>query len=241
MSDYTIDQLRMLLTLQDLDSRIDAAQAALQRATEGVSLRPLRDAVASAQTASDQLGDQLATMRRDLRYQEQEAEALRDEIDAQEKRLYGGAVRNPKEAAQMQQHVASLRRRLTELDNRAVEMMLAVEEFEPQVTEAIANLTTCEADLALAEQSVAEEVAKLNRELPELIAERDAVAGRVPPALLKEYRTLRVRRAGIAVAALVDGRCSRCRMTIPYIMTREIRGGMLRTCDTCGRIVVEPE
>lgn len=241
MSDYTTDQLRMLLTLQDLDSRIDAGQAALHRATEGASLRPLQDASANARAASDRLEDQLAAMRRDLRYQEQEAQALREGIEAQEKRLYGGAVRNPKEAAQMQQHVASLRRRSTELDDRAVEMMLAVEEFEPQVTEAIADLTTCEADLALAEQAVAEEIDKLNRELPELTAERDAVAGHVPPALLKEYRTLRARRAGIAVAALVDGRCSRCRMTIPYIMAREIRSGMLRTCDTCGRIVVEPE
>ena len=61
---------------------IDAAQAALQRATDGASLRPLRDGLATAQAASDQLGDQLATMRRDLRYQEQEAEALRDEIIA---------------------------------------------------------------------------------------------------------------------------------------------------------------
>ena len=80
----------------------------------------------------------------------------------------------------------------------------------------------------------------LEDELPGLIAQRDAVASQVPPGLAKEYQTLRTRRAGIAVAALVDGRCSRCRMTIPFLMVREIRGGALRTCDNCGRIVVEP-
>ena len=240
MSEFTLEQLRMLLSLQELDSRIDADQAALQRAAEGAALQPAREQLAAARATAGQLTGQITGMRRDLRYQEQEAASLLAEIEDQEKRLYGGAVRNPKEAAQMQQHVASLRKRAAELDERALALMLAVEEFDPQVAAAGHEVERLQAELAQMEQAAATEVARLEGQVPEIVASRDALAAEVPPALMKQYQILRVRRAGIAVAALVDGTCSRCRMSIPYVMTREIRSGLLRTCDNCGRIVVEP-
>ena len=241
MSQFTVEQLRLLLALQDLDSRIDADQAGLQRATDGAVTAPVRERMATALATVTDRETKLASMRRDLRYAEQETASLRAEIEAQEKKLYGGTVRNPKEAAQLQQHVALLHKRLTELDDRAVELMLAVEEYQPEVAAAKESVERLQMELTGLEQVGTAEAVRISLELPGLTSQRDAVAAEVPAALLREYRNIRARRGGIAVTALVDGKCSRCRMTIPYVMSREVRGGLLRTCDNCGRIVVEPE
>ncbi len=241
MANYPLDQLRALLKLQGTDSRIDAIQAALKRAAEGLDLVALRERVAAAEADVKSHAEGLAKLRSELKFQEQEVAAIRAEIGAQERKLYGGLVRNPKEAAQMQQHVASLRRRMGELDDHALSLMLELESVEPAVVAAREQAGALKRQLVDGELRLAGEVRTLDEELPRLAQQRASLAAGLPAVLLKEYETLRPRRGGTAVVALADGKCSGCRMAVPYVMARDIRAGALRTCDTCGRIVVEPE
>lgn len=241
VASYSTEQLRELLKLQGLDSRIDSIQAGLKRARDGVELVALRGELATAEMDLAERDGHLAKLRRELKYQEQEVAAIRAEIASQERKLYGGLVRNPKEATQMQQHVASLRKRMGDLDDHALTLMLEIESLEPDATAARARVAEFKTQLADEEARLEREVLTLSEELPLTGEQRSALAAGLPGALCREYEALRPRRAGTAVVALVDGKCGGCRMTIPYIMVRQIRSGELRTCDTCGRIVVEPE
>jgi predicted nucleic acid-binding Zn-ribbon protein len=128
-----------------------------------------------------------------------------------------------------------------DLDDHALSLMLEIESVEPGAAAARERVAALRMQLAQGEERLAGEVGRLAAELPVLCDERAGAAAKLPAGLVKQYEALRPRRAGTAVAALVDGKCGGCRMVIPYIMVRDIRSGLLRTCDTCGRIVVEPE
>jgi len=239
LSTYAPDELRSLLRLQLLDTEIGAQQAALRLAESGSELAQARSDAASAREAERSLDARLGGVRRDLRYEEQEVAALRAEIAAQERKLYGGGVRNPKEAAQLEQHVASLRRRMGDLEDKALSLMLELESLEPEMTEAKARAADADAALSDAESLLAARIQGLSAKLPELEVQRAQLAAAVLPDLLRQYEALRTRRGGIAVVALADGKCSGCRMAVPFMTVRDVRQGALRTCDSCGRIIVE--
>lgn len=236
---FEIDDLRALLALQELDTRIQTGERRLAAARTGEELRPLRERLAAAEAGLSDLSARLSSLQRDLRYREQEHQDLRAEIAANEKRLYSGIVRNPKEAEQLQSFVASLRRRLDAGQEKALELMLEIEPLEPQRDEAQAEVEAARNELAAAEEQLSRTAAELETELPKMGAGRVEAAAALPPDLLSAYETLRSKRPGSTVVAVVeDGKCSGCRMTLPFITVREARAGTLHTCENCGRILV---
>lgn len=239
MSTYELSQLRALLSLQQLDSMIQERQTALDTATSGSELEPLRATLVTVEEAHEALANRTQGVRRDLRYQEQEVEKIRAEASAQERKLYGGAVRNPKEAAQMEQHIASLRRRSADGEDRAVSLLLELDSLEAELAETAAAVQAAQAALDEAQSRLASRLTQLNAELPSLHQQRETAAAGLPAALLRQYQTTCTRRGGIGVAAVVDGKCVVCRMAVPFMTLREIRQGQLKTCDSCARIVVE--
>lgn len=239
MSTYELSQLRALLSLQQLDSLIQERQAALDTANSGSELEPVRARLVTAEEAHEALAQRTQVVRRDLRYQEQEVEKIRHEASTQERKLYGGAVRNPKEAAQMEQHIASLRRRSAEGEDRAVSLLLELDGLEAELAEAAAAVQAAQAALDEAQARLARRLDELDVQLPSLRQQRETAAVGLPAALLRQYETTCTRRGGIGVAAVVEGKCAVCRMAVPFMTLREIRQGELKTCDSCARIVVE--
>jgi predicted nucleic acid-binding Zn-ribbon protein len=226
--------------LQQLDSEIEAKQSALREAVSRAALAASEAVAAAAAATEHGISGRLAVARRDLRYQEQEVAAIRAEILAQERKLYGNAVRSPREAAQLEQHVVSLRRRLGDAEDKALSVMLEVESLEPQAAAAGAESRQASQELDRQASALAARQAELGSELPGLQARREAQASSMRPELLKQYETARARRGGTVVAAMVDGKCTGCRMAVPLLMVREIRAGSLRACESCRRILVEP-
>jgi len=236
---FDIEHFRTLLALQELDTRIQSGERRLAAAGTGHELEPLHERAAAAEARLAALAARLSSLRRDVRYAEQENQNLRAEIAANEKRLYGGAIRNPKEAGQLQSYVQSLRRRLNDSQEKALELMLEIEPLEPESAQAEGELQTLRSELVDAEKDLARTAEQLEAELPELRAERAAVSARLPAGLLSPYEALRARRPGAVVVAVVeDGKCSGCRVGLPFLTVREARAGTFHTCDNCGRILV---
>lgn len=237
---YTREQLQALLELQQQDMRIERDRRTLAEAQGGAELIPLRERLAGAESRAASLAESAGAMRRSLRYAEQEIQALRTETDTNERKLYGGLVRNPKEADKMQQHVAGLRRRVDQDEEKTLALMMEIETLDPEVTAARDEAVSLGADLRRAEEQLAQAVASLTSGLPLLEARRKEIAAGLPPALHSAYEGLRSRRGVGVVAAVRDSKCEGCRVGLPFVKVREVRSGELRTCDNCGRILVEP-
>jgi uncharacterized protein len=56
-------------------------------------------------------------------------------------------------------------------------------------------------------------------------------------AALAEYDKVAQKRPGTAVAALENGRCLGCQLTVSSQLVKEAREGQLVHCNHCGRIL----
>lgn len=236
---YARENLEALLELQKCDMQLERDRRTLAEAKSGVALAPLSEQLAEWESRVGDLCQRIGRMRRDLRYAEQETRSLRDDIAANERKLYGGLVRNPKEADKMQQHVAGLRRRVDLEEEKALALMMEIESIESDLAAAREQAAALGGELRTLETKLAETITDLTREIPRLEERRQAVAAALPQPLLTAYEGLRSRRGVGVVAAIRDGKCEGCRMGLPFLTVREVRSGELRTCDNCGRILVE--
>jgi predicted nucleic acid-binding Zn-ribbon protein len=88
---------------------------------------------------------------------------------------------------------------------------------------------------------MAEAEVALDADAARLAAEREAAAAKVPDALRAEYERLRPGLGGVAVAELVNGRCSGCNLALAASEVERLRHlppGERATCEECGRLLV---
>ncbi len=237
----TAADLDGLLALQDLDTHIDQELHKKAHLPEREELAQLELVLAQTHAARSAVASQLGdvTSRQDAA--ERELKATEDRVAQVNTRLYGGTVTASRELQAMAADVESLRKRASELEDRALGLM---EEREPFDAE-LAQLDSRVADLGLRqrelETSLASTEAEVDTDIATLSAQRAKAAGAVPEPLLATYERLRKRLGGVAVARLTGGRCDGCHLTLPAMELDRIRhesAGTLEYCEQCGRILV---
>jgi len=92
-----------------------------------------------------------------------------------------------------------------------------------------------------AREALAAAAEAIEAELAGVSAERGPAAARVPASLLEEYERLRARLGGVAVAEVVNGRCTGCMLSLPASEVERLRHlapDERATCEECGRLLV---
>jgi uncharacterized protein len=224
-----------LLELQQLDLKRDAHRLQLDRIE-----RALRDspAIAERRQAVTDAQARCALIEHDLRRQSLERDAMKEHLTAEEKKLFGGGVRAPKELQNLQREVTSLKRHLGEIDDVVLELMLGVDEAREAVTRAQHDLADLEARTSAERDAFAHKHQVVTDALSALDTARAAHAASITAPDLDLYERLRRSKGGRAVAELADGICTVCGMQLPRDEASRISAGERRLCAGCGRIVV---
>ena len=230
-----MNRSHLLYRLQTIDLEIGNGQRRLGEVEAGLGesaeLRQARQAVQKAE-------DELSRWRTTLRDLELEARSLTAKIPSAEERLYSGRVTNPKELANLQDEVSYLKRRRGELEDRQLEAMVEVEEYEAEVDSKKASLAQIEAEWSQAQKRLTEERSELEERLTHLEEERVKMEGMIGPEDLTLYGELRGRKGGQAVALLKEGVCQACRVTLPTSQVQQVRSrDSLSFCSSCQRIL----
>ena len=226
-----------LYQLQKLDQelgnglhRISEIQASLGETEE---LHQARQALADA----EEIHRNWITKTRDL---ELEIETLTSKIAASETRLYSGSVTNPKELSDMQDEVASLRRRLGELEDQLLEAMVYGEEAEATEQERRTTLSATEEDWRTHQSALASELTDLEARLARVREEREQMRQTIATDDLALYDKLCARYGAIVVATLGDGVCDYCSVAPSSTKLSRLRSGHeLLQCSNCGRILLD--
>ena len=197
-------------------------------------------------------GEEVKTARSDLESKEEQlAEAnlanssadhavgsQRTKIENTEKTLYGGSVTNPKELEDLQLESESLKRYLDTLEDRLLEVMVALEEAELKHDQANQKLTQL-----IARKSGENDL--LNADRLDLLStierteiEREPALSNISAEDLKTYEKFRQRFGGIALALIHEGSCGVCGVDLARSIEQDIRSGnTLVYCEQCGRIL----
>lgn len=224
-----------LYRLQQVDSQMDQIHGRLRMIQETLQ----NDNVVRAASENFSIAENRnKSAERGLKSAEADFEKQRLKIEQTEASLYGGQVHNPKELQDLQNDVASLKRRLVTLENLELEAMMAFETTEKEYQAAKAELENTRASASTQHSDLIHESETLQKEIERLASERKAVMSDLPHSSVKTYDLLRERKRGLAVAVISDSACAACGGTLTPAQQQQARStSQLFNCPTCGRIL----
>lgn len=224
-----------LYVLQEIDSAIDAARAALAAVEEQLGET---EELTSARAAVEEHREALRGLHESQRDVEWQVDDARSHVTAVESKLYGGTVRNPKELAGLNDDANMLKGHLQLREDELLNHMVKVEEQEAALRQAEAVLKEVEGRWRGEQADLLGQKERLEAELAELAGSRRGQAGRIDGRVLELYDLLRGRRQGKAVVKVERGMCQGCRISLPMSVLQKARSGFdVVQCVSCERIL----
>lgn len=233
--------LLALLQVQSHDTKLDQ----LRHQHETLPARQARDEAVAALAETESILAAETVTRDELARQQKrvddEVELLKAKRTGFDTKLYSGTVSNPRELQDLQEEIASLSRRISQLEDDEIEIMEQVEPVEARLAELQAERTQRQAALESAEQHLTVDEAEVLAAIDAEVGLRAASVEPVPADLLEEYDKLRIGLRGIGVARLVGSQCGGCHLGLSAMETARLHklpAGEIAHCEECGRILV---
>lgn len=225
-----------LYELQKLDANMLKVRRRVaqirQQQGEPDDLNAARAVAAATQAEQEQL--RAAELSAELTSQQ-----LARRIQDAEQRLMSGEVRNPKELESLQSSVESLKRQRTGAEEAALAAFQRGEEVAARLAREQALLAEVERTWQAEQENLTQEENKLKRIYAQLKQQRQPIVDRLGAPAIELYTQLGTRKAGVAVAAVKNGTCGACNVSLPTGVISSARAdeGDPVYCPSCGRIL----
>lgn len=231
-----------LLTVQDIDTRLDQLRHRRQGLDQRQGLVDARQALADSEADLVTAFARHEDLLREQKRFEDEAAGVEEKANRAQATLYGGTVTAAKELEALQADVESLRRRQRQLEDEVLDLMEQLEPVDAAVTDARAGVGRAAAAVEASEAALFAAEAEIDQEVASITEARAAAAEPVDPALLAEYERLRSGFGGVAVARLVGDSCHGCVLNLTFSAgeldrIRHAPPDAVVHCDECGRIL----
>ena len=230
-------QLLLLLDLQVIDARvhklrtdIEALPAKLEPAKKDLAKL---DAIVQAEMA--QLAENEAWRKEQEDLIQMEEEAIR------KAKLKLQAAKNSKDYTAANRELDNKRKSKSEREEEVLKMMEALEKSRADVATHVKDIDALRAHIEAEEQRIKEVITDMAAEAEERSGGRDTLTSQIESLLLERYETV-MRKRGYAVAAVVDGVCHGCYMTIPPQLNNVLaRLDTIESCPRCQRLLYRQE
>jgi uncharacterized protein len=228
-----------LLELQDLDTAIDRLRARARSLEEGGELAAVRTEADASEEGLGELRLKLDELGRDQTRLEREIDSMTQKEKAEQTRMYDGSIVNAKELEALQHEISSVQTRRSDREDELLALLELREQVEADATRAEQRTTALRATAERAAAASTDELARVESELDERVAERAALAPEIESDVLELYEDLRRLKKGVGAAALVDGVCQACHEELSAVELDKLkRGDGIRRCEHCRRILV---
>ena len=232
-------QLKQLIDLQAIDTQIreiehlfnsvsDTHQKALdlKQTSEG-ELEVLRSEIS-------ELGTQV---RQALAVLEMNDERLKKAEDK------GTAIQNQREFGAVQKELQTLKNHSDKIQKKKQEIEAQLNEKKQREEELIKTLQDAESTIDTEKTNREDRLKGEGDRLTTLKADKEVILKGLQPVLKASYQRLfDFAKKGIAVAPMVNGICTACRVSLrPQLSIQVQRGDTLQNCEICGRFLYHDE
>jgi len=227
-------ELEVLRLIQGQDMELTELQEkieALKRRREGLqaTMAKEKDSLAAER-------QRLAQMCQESRRKNAEVDDLDFEVRNHEKRLNEGLM-SFKEMEALREKILHLRGRIEELEDEALELMMAIEKGEQKLKEQEASFARKLAKTEEEIRRVEKEIEGLQLRVAQGKERRAQLANTVSPQLLERYERLREEYED-PVVAIKGGSCSGCKLGLSETTIERARESLeIATCENCSRIL----
>ncbi len=151
-------------------------------------------------------------------------------------------AQNQKEYETAMRETDALQKQIAAFETQIVEKMTTLEEVEKELEERADEINSIDAKRDAAMKEFEKKLNSGKKEFEADTKKREGVFVTLPAQLASVYNRMAQRsRDGIAVAAVINGSCSACFMSLRPQMQVEVRkGDQIITCESCTRILYTP-
>lgn len=227
--------LRLIRDLQVVDDRIRELTQEIEKLPQHVAAIEAKLESHKKQLEADQAA--LADNRKTHRQYEQQISGFREKISKLNGQM--SEAKTNEQYRAFQHEIGFAEDEIRKIEDRILDLMVEAETLDKNVKRAEAALKEesreVEKEVAVTKQRVARD----QEELTAAEARRDEMASGLPASLLRTYESVRRARHGVAVAHVIDERCSACNVMFrPHFMQMLHRNEKAMTCESCGRIIL---
>src|SRR5260221_5560758 len=164
----------------------------------------------------------------DIQIQEQKISKLKDQmLQAKTNEQYQA----------FQHEIGFCQAEIRRAEDRILDLMAESEDLDKNVKAAEIALKAEKAQVEGEKQQARERTEADQKALDDLNATKTAIVASMNPNVYKNYERIRSRR-GVAVAEVLDGRCSVCHIAVrPQYLQDLKRGDQVQICESCQRIL----
>ena len=229
------EELRQLHRLQQVDSRIFEAAAALAALEDGSGLARELAEVEAELTRLEQALRETESAQRDKELKLGSTEAKRRQ---NWNRAYGGTVSNPKELEGLQMEIEALDRQKDKLEEEIILLLEALDEQNAALARQRARAQELGARRQEVEARFASETRRLTAKLGSLRTQRAEMVPAIGERTLQRYEAMLKKAGNLAVVEVVDGVCLGCNTAVPTIKVKQLKAtGEAILCDNCKRFL----
>jgi len=230
-----MNNIRQLYELQEVDLEIDQTKQSLENVKSQIGED---DELQEANILLDAARKRLADLEQQQHSYEREIEDISSKIAKEEKKLYEGTGKNPKELLDLQKEVDLIKDRRRAKEDELLGIMERVDAEHQDVNQKSIKLQELEKQWKGRQRELTSEQKSLEADLESLHTSRKTIAQQIDGDTIRTYEHLRLIKNGRAVAKIEQGRCMGCRMSLPISDQQKARSGKeLATCSNCGRIL----
>ncbi|MGD1068513.1 MAG: C4-type zinc ribbon domain-containing protein [Bryobacteraceae bacterium] len=147
-------------------------------------------------------------------------------------------AKNNEQYKAFQHEIDFCQQEIRRFEDRILELMTESEPLEKNVKAAEASLGVERRQVDAEKKQVQERTAVDQKEIDSLKAERAGILAQMTPKVAAEYERIRKGRAGVAIAEALNGRCSKCNITLrPQFLQELRRGDSIMVCESCKRML----
>ena len=233
-------ELAQLLVVQSEDNVAATLRARLGRLAERAALDAKVAEIVALERDRHAASGPRHGLERTQKRLEDEIATVRAKAAHADSELYGGKITAVRELQGLQEEATVLRRRIRELEDHVLDVMVELEPLGEADEAMAARGEGLEEEARNLTAALAEAEAALHRELQQAAVRRSTAASCVAPDVLGEYEKLRPVFGGSAVVRLIGSRCEGCPLAMPAMEADRIRRSPagVASCDECGRIVL---
>ncbi len=233
-------QLKLLWDLQELDLAIIAVKKRIEEAPWFSGIGEVKARIIELKEEFSEIEELLRKNQKKLKQFEMQTQKIVDDRKELSDNLYGGKISNVKELEQMQRKMDLLAVEKQKTEDEILVLMEAVEEGEAALSSLEKDLKKNEEDLQDKEKQLLLNLEEYENELSRLANESETLVRKIEEKYMNKYRLLAKKNQGRALARVVDGICSGCRVFISSGLSGHLYNpDAMVYCENCGRLLVK--
>jgi len=228
------DQIELLIELQKKE--LVAAKIKLELDTFPEKTGALSAGLQEFEKAILNQKEILADLKKD--YKSNDADILTNQERIKKREGQLRAIKTNKEYQAILKEIDEIKKTNSRIEDETIEFLDKIDSAETEVKE--------KEDLyEVEEESINQQISELEaeaktekRSLDTLMAERNEIAQKIEPELIKQYDFIKSQARNIAIVEVKNSICLGCNMNIPPQMYNELhKGNVLRSCPHCHRML----